>query len=47
MLWATRVEPGFGGGGSVFLAVLTGAAIGWFGTECLVAVTEGIDEVSE
>jgi len=47
MIWTTRVEPGIGAGGGVLLAVVVGAAIGWFGTECLVALTQGIDGASE
>ena len=47
MVWATRVEPGLEAGGGVVVAVVTGAAIGWFGAECLGALTKGLEEVSE
>ncbi len=47
MIWATRAETGLEAGGGVVVAVLIGAAIGWFGTECLVVLTDGLGEVSE
>lgn len=47
MIWLTQVEPGLEAGGGVLITVATGAALGWFGTECLVALTRGLGEVSE
>lgn len=47
MVCVTRVEPALEAGGGVVLAVLAGAAIGWFGAECLGALTNGLGEVSE
>lgn len=48
MIWATRLEPaGLGAGGGVLVAVAVGAAMGWFGTECLVALAPSLGAVSE
>ncbi|MGH1341874.1 MAG: hypothetical protein ACRBN8_10005 [Nannocystales bacterium] len=47
MLWSTSHAPGVGTAGGVLAMLVVGAAIGWLGTERIVAVAQDVEEVSE
>ncbi len=47
MVWASRVDPNIATAADVFVAALVCAAIGWFGTERIIALTAGLRGVSE